>query len=255
MRRPLSRSTAAPARPSRPWSTQFRGARRLPECYDCSHDDADDWQEQASFREGFRISSRRCGRGGAAAHRRPSRRSEGADRGERPAHAGPRNGEEGAWDRRTRGARGEAGEGGRRAEEDEGARAPPGASKADELAVQGNAEPQRPREDLEAHGRRSGLLAVELERERLVGVDRYDAAAEKLEAWVGEVLPAVRLRQHEEEVTLRDVPDEEDVEEAVIRLGVRRHHHASAEVAAVAHHGVDHPTDAGLAVDRDAHLA
>ena len=55
-----------------------------------------------------------------------------------------------------------------------------------------------------------------------------------------EVLALVRLRQDEGEVALGDVADEEDVEEAVVGLGLRAHHHAAAQVAAVADHRVDH---------------
>ena len=69
-----------------------------------------------------------------------------------------------------------------------------------------------------------------------------------------EVLALVGLRQDEREVALRHVADEQDVEEAVVGLGVGAHHHAAAEEATVADHRVDHPAAARLVPDRHAHL-
>ncbi len=71
----------------------------------------------------------------------------------------------------------------------------------------------------------------------------------------GEVLAAVGLRQHEREVAFRYVADQEDVEEAVVGLGVGAHHHPASEVPPVADHRVDHSPAADLVVHRDAELA
>lgn len=57
-----------------------------------------------------------------------------------------------------------------------------------------HAQTQHARHDLEAGRRRSRLLPVELDRERLFGVDRDHSSAERLEARMGEMLPAIRLR-------------------------------------------------------------
>ena len=69
-----------------------------------------------------------------------------------------------------------------------------------------------------------------------------------------EVVPLVCLGQNEQEVALRHVADEEDVEDAVVGLGLGAHHHPAAEIATVAHHRVDHLAVARFAVDGDAHL-
>ena len=63
------------------------------------------------------------------------------------------------------------------------------------LPLARNAEPERARHDLEAGGRRTGLLAVELDRERLVRVHGDDRSAQHLEPRMREVLPAVALRE------------------------------------------------------------
>ena len=59
----------------------------------------------------------------------------------------------------------------------------------------GDAQPQSLRDDLEPHRRRAGLLAVELDRQRRVGVDRDDGAAQELGLRVRQVRAAIGLRQ------------------------------------------------------------
>ncbi len=68
------------------------------------------------------------------------------------------------------------------------------------------------------------------------------------------MLPAIRLREHEEQVPLRDVADQHHVEDPVVGLGIGAHHHAAPEVAAVRDDDVDHPPAADLVVDRHAEL-
>ncbi len=70
-----------------------------------------------------------------------------------------------------------------------------------------------------------------------------------------EVLPAVALREREQEVALRDVADHEHVEEAVVGLGLGQHHHPAAEVAPVRDERVDDLPVACVPVHRDPHLA
>ena len=53
----------------------------------------------------------------------------------------------------------------------------------------GNAQPQRARDDLEAHRRRARLLAVELDGLRRVGVDRHDRPAEQLRLRMRQMRP------------------------------------------------------------------
>ena len=72
---------------------------------------------------------------------------------------------------------------------------------------------------------------------------------------MGEVLPAIRLREHEQQVTLRHVPDQEHVELPVVGLRVGAHHHPAAQVAAVGDNDVDHLAASDLVVDRQPHLA
>ena len=59
-----------------------------------------------------------------------------------------------------------------------------------------------------------------------------------------EVGPAVDLGERLHEVELRDVADQEDVEDAVVRLGLRGHVHSAPELLAV---GDDHVEHAALA--------
>ena len=96
----------------------------------------------------------------------------------------------------------------------------------------GRAARSAPRHDLEPHRRRARLLAVELDRQRRVGVDRDGGAAQQLGLRVGQVRAAVGLRQRHEQVALRQVADREHVEEAVVGLGVGADHHPAAEVLA-----------------------
>ena len=78
-----------------------------------------------------------------------------------------------------------------------------------------NAQLQRARQHLEPRRRRARLLAVELDRHRLVGLDRDDPPPERLRLRVGQMGAAVDLRHRQHEVALRDVADRDDVEEAV----------------------------------------
>ena len=84
----------------------------------------------------------------------------------------------------------------------------------------GDAQPQRPRHDLEAHRRRPGLLAVELDRQRLGRLDLDARAAQERRLRVRQVRAAVGLRQRQQQVALRQVADQEDVEAAVVGLGL-----------------------------------
>ena len=117
-------------------------------------------------------------------------RPEGPHRGQRPSHARRRPREEGARDRRARGAGREAREGARGAEEGEDGREPlDAAGKPAGLArLAGTRSRSASRHDLEARRRRARLLAVDLDRERLVRVDGDDAPAQELEPRVREVL-------------------------------------------------------------------
>ena len=80
------------------------------------------------------------------------------------------------------------------------------------------------------------------------------APAQRLRLRMREVRSAVDLRERQREVAARDVPDHEDVEEAVVRLGVRGHGHAASQVAAVGDDRVVQEARAPLVVDLDLHL-
>ena len=97
-----------------------------------------------------------------------------------------------------------------------------------------------PRHDLEPHRRRARLLAVELDRQRRVGVDGDDGAAQELGLRVRQVRAAVGLRQRHEQVALGQVADREHVEEAVVRLRVGADDHPAAEGLAVRDDDVVH---------------
>jgi hypothetical protein len=58
---------------------------------------------------------------------------------------------------------------------------------------------------------------------------------------------AIGLRQGQQQVALGQVADQEHVEEAVVRLGLRQHLHSAAEVAAVRD---DHVVHAGRGAPR-----
>ena len=64
-----------------------------------------------------------------------------------------------------------------------------------------------------------------------------------------QVRPAVGLRQRQQQVALGQVADQEDVEAAVVGLGVGQHLHPAAEVAAVGDDHVVHATAVLVAVD------
>src|SRR4051794_8281605 len=76
---------------------------------------------------------------------------------------------------------------------------------------------QRLRDDLEMDGRRADLLPVELDRQALRCVDGDAARAQVLDLGVRKVRPLVELRRGRHEVGLRDIADQHDVEQPVIR--------------------------------------
>src|SRR5690348_18268107 len=90
------------------------------------------------------------------------------------------------------------------------AKAPAAAGAAAALARDTHA--QRAGHDLEAHGRRTDLFPVELDRERLGCVHLDDAGADEIDFRVREMRSAVQLRSRAREVELVDVADQEDVE-------------------------------------------
>src|SRR5436309_13224618 len=98
-----------------------------------------------------------------------------------------------------------------------------------------------------------GLLPVELDRKWLVRFDRHPPPAQDLEPRVRKVVAPIGLREHEEEVTLRDVSDEQHVEDAVVRKRLRTQHDPAPDDASVRDDAVDHAPFANLAIDRDSH--
>ena len=72
---------------------------------------------------------------------------------------------------------------------------------------------------------------------------------------VRQVRAAVGLRQRQQQVALRQVADQEDVEPAVVGLGLGQHLHPAAEVAAVGDDHVVHAAAVLLAVDANRDLA
>ena len=76
--------------------------------------------------------------------------------------------------------------------------------------------------------------------------DRHGRAAQQLEpSGAGGASRGRSSAASISEVALRDVADQEDVEEAVVGLGLRAHHHPAAEEAAVRDHDVDHAARCG----------
>src|SRR5690349_756648 len=76
-------------------------------------------------------------------------------------------------------------------------------------------------DDLEPRRRRPDRFAVDLDRQRVGGVDFYPRAAEVVDLRMREVLAVVELRRRREEIELVDVADEDDVEQTVVLARVR----------------------------------
>src|SRR5690348_7793614 len=116
----------------------------------------------------------------------------------------------------------------------------------------GHPQPQRRRDDLEACGGRPDRLAVDLERQLLGGIDRDARGPQELDLRVREIAAAVQLRRGRDEVELRDVADQHDVEGAVVLPGVGRELHPPAVEAAVRDDHVVHgalPPEAVVELD------
>ena len=100
-------------------------------------------------------------------------------------------------------------------------RAAPSREEAGSLRALGHADAQRRRHDLERRRRRPDLLALELDRQ-LDGRVHLDARrAQHLHLRVVHVLALVDLRRGGQEVELRDVADQDDVELPVVGRRVR----------------------------------
>jgi glycerol-3-phosphate dehydrogenase len=107
-------------------------------------------------------------------------------------------------------------------------------------------------DDLERGWRGAQRLAVRLDPERRVGFDSQPAGPQFCDVAVGQVRASVDLRQRGEGIGLRAHHDQ-DVERAVVRLGLGRDLHAASVEPAVRHHHVVRPPLVGLAVRVDPH--
>ena len=177
----------------------------------------------------------------------------GVDGGQRPPCPGRRSHEEGARDRRARSEGCEAREGARGAEEGGGADPPPGAAETRQLVAGTRSRKARGRTS-----KRAGVVPG-CSPSSSIGSGSADSTVTTLprrssRRGCGRWLPLYVLGSTQQEVALRHVSDEEDVEDAVVGFRIGAHHHPAAEIAPVAHHRVDHLAVARFAVDGDAHL-
>src|SRR4051794_29021268 len=95
-------------------------------------------------------------------------------------------------------------------------------------ALARDAHAQRAGHDLEASRRRPDLLAVELDRQTPLGVDGDGTRAQQLDLGVREIRTLVDLRRRGDEVALRDVADQYNVERSVVRARFGREPHRAA---------------------------
>src|SRR5581483_11194706 len=109
-----------------------------------------------------------------------------------------------------------------------------------------HAYPQRTGHHLEADGCRPHLLAVELDRQPLVRVHGDRARADELDLRVREVGAPVELRRRRDEIALRHVADQQDVEQAVVGPRPGREPHRAPVVLPVRDDDVVHPPLAAL---------
>src|SRR5436309_1725688 len=108
-------------------------------------------------------------------------------------------------------------------------------------ALRRNTNADRARNNLEPHRRRAHLLAVELDRQPLGCVDADGTRTQQIDLRVREIGALVELRSRREEVALRDVSDQHDVEQPVIGLRVGGEPHRAAVPLAVRDDHIVHP--------------